>query len=75
MPNLSIRKLEDDTLQRLRIRAAQHQVSMEEEVRRILRQAVMPPARLGSLAISYFGKEGAELELPKREVYEPVSFD
>lgn len=75
MASLSIRKLEDDTLQRLRIRAARHQVSMEEEVRRILRQAVMPPERLGSLAAAYFGEEGVELELPEREVYEPVSFD
>ncbi|MEB4593160.1 hypothetical protein VSS37_19435 [Candidatus Thiothrix sp. Deng01] len=75
MASLSIRKLEDDTLQRLRIRAAHHQVSMEEEVRRILRQAVMPPERLGSLAVTYFGEEGVELELPQREVYEPVSFD
>lgn len=75
MASLSIRKLEDDTLQRLSIRAAHHQVSMEEEVRRILRQAVMPPERLGSLAVTYFGEEGVELELPQREVYEPVSFD
>lgn len=75
MPSLSIRKLEDETLQRLRVRAAHHQVSMEEEVRRILRQAVMPPENAGSLAKSYFGDEGVELELPKREVYEPVSFD
>lgn len=74
MSNLSIRKLEDETLRRLRIRAAQNQVSMEEEARRILRQAVMPPARLGSLALSYFGAKGVELDLPKREVYEPVSF-
>lgn len=76
MASLSIRKLEDETLHRLRIRAAQHQVSMEEEVRRILRQAVMPPERLGTLAQQFFGeKDGVELELPAREVYEPVSFD
>lgn len=75
MASLSIRKLEDETLQRLRIRAAHHQVSMEEEARRILRQAVMPPTRLGSLATAYFGEEGIDLELPQREVYEPVSFD
>lgn len=75
MPNLSIRKLEDETLQRLRIRAAEHQVSMEEEARRIIRQAVMPPEKAGSLAQSYFGKEGIELELPEREIYEPVSFE
>lgn len=75
MASLSIRKLEDDTLQRLRIRAARHQVSMEEEVRRILRQSVMPPTRLGSLAASYFGEDGVELELPQREIYEPVGFE
>ncbi len=75
MPSLSIRQLEDQTLQRLRVRAAYHQVSMEEEVRRILRQGVMPPAKPGSLAKAYFGEKGIELELPKREVYEPVSFD
>lgn len=75
MPNLSIRKLEDETLQRLRVRAAQHRVSMEEEARRILRQAVMPPKHVGSLAQAYFGDEGVDLELPERAVYEPVSFD
>lgn len=76
MGNLSIRKLEEETLKRLRIRAAQHQVSMEEEARRILRQAVMPPDKLGSLARNYFGEDsGAELELPSRDVYEPIQLD
>lgn len=76
MGNLSIRKLEEETLKRLRIRAAQHQVSMEEEARRILRQAVMPPEKLGRLASTYFGEDsGAELELPSREVYEPIKLD
>ena len=42
MASLSIRKLEDETIQRLRIRAAENQVSMEEEVRRILREALAP---------------------------------
>lgn len=69
MPNLSIRKLEDETLQRLRLRAAQHRVSMEEEARRILRQAVMPPKQVGSLAQAYFGEDGVDLELPERAVY------
>lgn len=43
MANLSIKKLDDDTVSRLRIRAAQHQISMEEEARRILRLAVISP--------------------------------
>ena len=44
MPSLSVRRLDEDTLSRLRIRAAQHGVSMEEEARRILKDAVSPNA-------------------------------
>ena len=40
MASLTIRNLEDDLKLRLRIRAAQHGRSMEEEVRDILRQVV-----------------------------------
>jgi len=36
LASLSVRKLDEATLARLRIRAAHHGVSMEEEVRRIL---------------------------------------
>jgi len=74
MANLSIRKLDDDTIARLRIRAAYHRVSMEEEARRILRQAVTPPKRLGDLSIQFFGTEsGVELELPKHAPHDPLS--
>jgi plasmid stability protein len=75
MANLSIRKLDDDTIQRLRIRAAHHQVSMEEEARRILRQAVTAPKRLGDLSVRFFGAEsGVELELPQHAPHDPLSF-
>ena len=49
---------------------------MEEEVRRILRQAVAAPELLGDLALRVFGPAygGAELELPEREVHEPMEF-
>jgi len=40
MANISIRKLDDDVFFRLRTLAEEHGVSMEEEVRRILKQAV-----------------------------------
>jgi plasmid stability protein len=71
--NLSVRKLDDETLARLRMRAAQHGVSMEEEVRRILKEAVSTPERLGDLALKIFGsKGGVDLELPKRTPHEPV---
>ena len=75
MANLSIRKLDDDTITRLRIRAAHHRISMEEEARRILRQAVTPPKRLGDLAVQFFGIEsGVELELPQHAPHGPLSF-
>lgn len=75
MANLSIRKLDDETITRLRIRAAHHRISMEEEARRILRQAVTTPKRLGDLSVQFFGAEsGVELELPQRAPHEPLSF-
>lgn len=75
MGNLSIRRLDEATLKGLRLRAARHNVSMEEEARRILRQAVNAPLRLGDLAVQLFGQEsGIELELPQHEAHEPLSF-
>ena len=75
MASLSIRKLEDETIQRLRIRAAENQVSMEEEVRRILREALAPQIRIGDLALEYFGQEyGVDLVLPERTPHEPLGF-
>lgn len=40
MADLSIRNLDDDVKQRLRIRAAEHGGSMEAEVREILSEAL-----------------------------------
>ncbi|HUX29718.1 MAG TPA: hypothetical protein VMV78_03705 [Thiobacillus sp.] len=75
MANLSIRKLDDDTIARLRIRAARHRVSMEEEARRILRQAVTPSKQLGDLSRQFFGAEsGIELELSQHAPHDPLSF-
>ncbi len=73
MASLSVRKIDDDVYERLRIRAAKHGVSMEEEVRQILRRAVSAPERLGDLALEYFGNDGVELELPSREPHEPMN--
>lgn len=42
MASLNIRKLDDETHARLRIRAAQHGRSMEEEARQLLREALAP---------------------------------
>ena len=73
MGSLSVRKLDEETLSRLRIRAATHGVSMEEEARRILKEAVSAPERLGDLAVRMFGvKGGVDLPLPERMPHEPL---
>lgn len=73
MASLSVRRIDDELYELLRIRAARHGVSMEEEVRQILRRAVSAPERLGDLALEYFGDDGVDLELPSREPHEPMS--
>ena len=74
MTGLSVRKLDDETLARLRLRAARNGVSMEEEVRRILKDAVSAPEHLGDLATSIFGPEhGVELPQPERTPHEPMN--
>lgn len=76
MASLSVRKLDDSTLKQLRIRAAEHGVSMEEEARQIIKLAVSTPERLGDLAIRLFAPAygGPELELPVRTITEPMEF-
>jgi plasmid stability protein len=75
MANISVRKLDDKTVARLRVRAARHGVSMEEEARRILKRAVAAPERIGDLALQLFGPEnGIDLQLPAREPHEPMDF-
>lgn len=73
MASLSVRKIDDDVYERLRLRAARRGVSMEEEAREILRRAVAAPERLSELALRCFGQQhGLELELLPREPHEPL---
>lgn len=71
MANLTIRKIDPAVKERLRVRAAQHGRSMEEEARRILNDTCSPveaPKSLGELALELFGPEGGvELDLPPRD--------
>jgi plasmid stability protein len=68
--SLSIRDLDDDVRERLRVRAAEHGRSMEAEIRAILTAAVADPRRESGLAqalVSRFGViGGVELEIPPR---------
>ena len=74
--SLTIRNLDDDIINRLRIRAAENSRTMEEEARVILREALVrkPGSRnLASLIRARFGPlGGVDLELPPRE---PPQFD
>lgn len=74
MASLSVRRIDDRVLEKLRVRAAEHGVSMEEEVRQIIRRAVAAPQRLGELAVRCFGPaHGVELELPQQSPHEPMN--
>lgn len=71
MATLTIRKLDEALKAKLRLEAAKHGRSMEEEARIILRNALCQaePARgLGSrIRERYAALGGVELELPSRE--------
>jgi plasmid stability protein len=83
MASLTIRRLDDGVKERLRIRAARHGRSMEEEARQLLSQAVKGETRGKrplNLAESFrrlvAPLGGVELELPPREpVREPPNFE
>ncbi len=76
MPSISVRKIDEETLGRLRIQAAKHGHSMEEEVRQIIKRSVSTPEQLGDLAIKLFSAayNGDELHIPERETHNPVRF-
>lgn len=72
MASLTIRKLDDKTKARLRVRAAQHGRSMEEEARTLLRTALREEAiASGNLADAIRARfrrlGGVDLPLPPRE--------
>jgi antitoxin FitA len=78
MASLIIRRLDEKTKSRLRVRAAHHGRSMEEEAREILRTALIAsPAAKTNLAaairkrFSEFG--GVDLELPRRDAIRHTS--
>jgi antitoxin FitA len=77
MPNLSVRKLDAQVYQQLRLRAAKHGISMEEEVRQIIYQAVAASERISDVFKKYFGRNnGVDLaELTPREPHFPLDFN
>ena len=76
MASLSVRKLDDKVYEQLRIRAAKNGVSMEEEARLIISQAVTVPERISDVFRKYFGYDnGVNLDIPnQRKPHEPMDF-
>lgn len=81
MAQFTVRHLEDDIKLGLQRRAVLHGCSMEEEVRRILRQAVkaQAPAErgLGSRIAARFAGQGLDEDLPemKGQLAQPARLD
>lgn len=77
MASLSVRKLDEHIYEKLRLRAASHGVSMEEEARQILSFVIDTPERMTDVFKKHFGqKNGVDLKLPhKRMPHNPVDFE
>jgi plasmid stability protein len=72
MATLTIRQLDEKIKTSLRVRAAHHGRSMEEEAREILRTALSPPASerenlADAIRRRFAPLGGVELELPVRD--------
>lgn len=80
MARITIRNLDDGLKRRLRVRAAEHGRSIEEEARDILRLAVAEQEPRRNLSASIRSRlatlGGVELDIPAREPSrEPLRFD
>jgi plasmid stability protein len=71
MASITIRNLDEALKRSLRIRAAEHGRSMEEEARDILRQAMSRPTPTADLGLAihrrFAALGGVDLDLPPRE--------
>lgn len=77
MASLSVRKLDTKVYNQLRVRALKHGLSMEEEARQIISQAVSAPERISDVFLKYFGtKKGIDLDTSAhRKPHNPMEFD
>jgi len=81
MPSITIRNLEEDLKSRLRVRAAHHGRSMEDEARDILRTALSrrrsQPANLAeAIRVRFAPLGGVEIPFAPREpMREPPEFE
>ena len=81
MSSITIRNLEENAKRRLRLRAARHGRSMEEEARQILRAALAekttgPKNLFDSIRRRITAAGGVELNIPaRRPMREPPGFE
>lgn len=78
MPSLSVRNLEKSAYDQLRIRAAKHGVSMEEEARQIIYLAVSAPENMSAIFTKHFGRtNGVDLDILEdlRKPHDPMDFN
>ena len=76
MATMTIRNLDDQLKQRLRVRAATHGRSMEDEARDILRTALATqpsaPSLIEAIRARVDSLGGIELDIPAREAIHPA---
>lgn len=81
MASITIRNLDDETKNRLRVRAAHRRRSMEDEARNILRETLArdtaPPGNLAkAIAKRFRPMGGVDLDAPAREeIRDPPDLD
>ena len=81
MATMTIRRLEDSTKERLRVRASRHGISMEEEAREILKSALTGKAAgeknlAESIRRRFDPLGGVELPvIPREPMRQPPNFD
>lgn len=73
MAAVSVRGLDPGVKERLRVRAAEHGRSMEDEIRTILTDAVAAPVEPGGLFLTLYERfqelGGVELDIPARREF------
>ena len=74
MASLSVRRLDDEVIRRLKIRARRDGLSVEETVRRILAGAVVDVEPAGAMIRRIIGDDAVDFDLPAREVDDPIDF-
>ncbi|MCY4123325.1 MAG: hypothetical protein OXG72_20650 [Acidobacteria bacterium] len=74
MASLSVRRLDGEVMRRLKMRAQRDGLSVEEAVRRILADAVVDVEPAGAMIRRIIGDEAIDLDLPDREVDDPIDF-